>query len=400
MHTNDGADEVTKLAAAPRASDREICDSYLYLLGRLLVLLQERIELASGATWNRLERRDHDSDVTSSEAWIAVDEYSATIIDVPKIEGRYYTIQVSNLWGETLTNINERTFPDRPYGTFALCLKGTHLSLPPDARRIDLPGRKTRVQIQIERCGDPSTAIALLQRVAMRTTGTPAIADTIGIPHFTNEQPPGVEVFDQALAVLATEQDVNPGTETLQAKVRVLAALAKNPIERSRMDRVLRGQSWQFDQALYVTDQEWIAQRLAGNYGTDWRARTAANLYGMWSNAKSELATFQIGGINGSQSYVMVFGRNDLPASHVKYFWSCSCGDAFSIDSRSRLEYGHDGSLTLYFASALPRSAPAANWLHTPLGRDYTLTWRSYGPDAATIAGSWFPPRLQRVSIL
>jgi hypothetical protein len=398
MHTNDGADEVT--AVTPRASDREICDSYLYLLGRLLVLRQERVELASGAAWNRLERRDRDGDVTSSEAWVAVDEYSATIIDVPKIEGRYFTIQISNLWGETLTNINERTFPDRPYGAFALCLKGANLTLPPDVRRIDLPGRKARVQIQIERRTDPKGATALRDKVAMRTTGTPVVADAIGIPDFTNEQLPGVEAFDLALAVLATEQDVNPGTDTLQAKVRVFAALARNPAERSRIDRVLRQASFQFEQALYVTDKQWIAQRLAGNYGTDWRARTAANLYGMWSNAKSELATFQICGVDGSHSYVMVFGRNDLPASHVNYFWSISCGDAFSLDSRSRLEFGHDGSLTLYFAPTLPRTAPAANWLQTPPRGDYTLTWRSYGPDAATIAGSWFPPQLQRVSIM
>jgi hypothetical protein len=39
-------------AATHRASDRDICDSYLYLLGRLLVLRQEHFDLTSGAVWN------------------------------------------------------------------------------------------------------------------------------------------------------------------------------------------------------------------------------------------------------------------------------------------------------------------------------------------------------------
>src|SRR5262249_1052044 len=286
-----------------RTSERDICDSYLYLLGRLLVLRQERFDFISGSVWNQLNHRDVTSsretpnlDVTYSEAWIAVDEYSCTILDVPRIVGRYYTIQVLNPWGETVANINERTFPDHPCGSFAFCLKGAHLTLPIGARRIDLPGRKARVLIRVELGPDPEAALALQRQITMRTTGKPAIPDTIGIPLFTNDKLPGVEAFDHALAVLATEQDINPGTDPMQAKVRAIAALARNEAERNRIDRVIREQSWGLKQALYVSGKDWVAPRIAGNYGTDWRARTAANLFGMWSNSKSEVATFEVGG--------------------------------------------------------------------------------------------------------
>src|SRR5262249_27853932 len=147
-------------------------------------------------------------------------------------------------------------------------------------------------------------------------------------PLFTNDKLPGVEAFDHALAVLATEQDINPGTDPMQAKVRAIATLARNEAERNRIDRVIREQSWGLKQSLYVSGKDWVAPRVAGNYGTDWRARTAANMYGMWSNSKSEVATFEVGGatpIHGSETYIMSFERDDLPASRVRYFWSLCC---------------------------------------------------------------------------
>ena len=49
-------------------------------------------------------------DVAYSEAWVAVDENTPVILEVPKIEGgRYYSWQMLNGWGETVLNINERT---------------------------------------------------------------------------------------------------------------------------------------------------------------------------------------------------------------------------------------------------------------------------------------------------
>ena len=96
-----------------RCSDRDIIDAYLYLLGRLLVLRQEHLDLLSGVPWNRLVERElgteqySNLDVACSEAWVAVDETSCTLVDVPQITGRYYTVQVLNPWGETLANIRD-----------------------------------------------------------------------------------------------------------------------------------------------------------------------------------------------------------------------------------------------------------------------------------------------------
>ena len=52
--------------------------------------------------------------------------------------------------GETVLNINERTFPDRPFGKYALVLKGSNPPIPEDALRVELPSRKSRVLARVE----------------------------------------------------------------------------------------------------------------------------------------------------------------------------------------------------------------------------------------------------------
>jgi hypothetical protein len=42
--------------------------------------------------------------------------------------------------------------------------------------------------------------------------------------------------------------------------------------------------------------------------------------------------------------------------------------DRFLINNQSKLQYGADGSLTLFFADQKPADAPNDNWLPTPKG--------------------------------
>ena len=150
-------------AQAQRVSDKDIVEAYQYMLGRWLVLRQETRDLAGGMKWNEVTHRapggvdwaNPNLDVAYSEAWIAVDETSCTLVTLPKITGRYYTVEVLNGWGEVTANINERNFPRHPSGTFALCLKGAKVALPPDAQRINLPNRKSRVLMRIELVAKP-----------------------------------------------------------------------------------------------------------------------------------------------------------------------------------------------------------------------------------------------------
>lgn len=155
-------------AQAPRPSDQDVSDAYIYLLGRLLVARQQQLDFQEGMTWNVLAHRkpgavewpNPNLDVAYSEAWVAVDESSCTIVTVPKVEGRYYTVQFLNGWGETLANINARLFPQNPSGEFAVCLRGANVTVPAEARRIDLPVRSARVLARVELGDNWDTAVA------------------------------------------------------------------------------------------------------------------------------------------------------------------------------------------------------------------------------------------------
>lgn len=420
-HTHqDTVPVLTHVAAKP--SDRDICDAYLYLLGRLLVLRQEQLDFRTGDfRWNLLVHRavggvawaNPNLDVAYSEAWLAVDDSSCTILDVPRILNRYYTIQLLDMWGETIVNINERTYPYHPSGPFAFCLRDAQFALPAGMQRIDVPGRKARMLIRIELGADAKQTILLQHGITMRTKGSPRIASTLDVPHFTNDKLPGVEAFDTALAVMGTERDRIPGSDALQAKVRAVAASALDIAERDRIDRVIREQAFR-ELARGVADagtvrNGWMYPRVTGRYGDDWLGRTVANLTGIWSNTHNEVVYFGAGldsPLSGSDTYTMTFDKDNMPSEHVQYFWSVSCVDAtnyrvipnaknrFTLGSHSPLQPGSDGSLTLYFAAKRPSDAPEANWLPTPASANFMLTWRSYGPDNAIVSGDWFPPPL------
>jgi hypothetical protein len=422
-----------KQAAPPpvdtAAADQDVADAYVYLLGRLLVLRQEQVDFQKeGFRWNEMLHRDvggvswanPNLDVVYSEAWIGVDERTCMVFSVPRIKGRYYTVQFLNGWGETVANINERNYPQRAAGRFGLCMKGAAVQLQPDVRRIDLPGRTARVLARVEIGKNRKQAVKLQRQIQIRMTGTPRIDPVPVTPAFANTRLPGVEAFDSAAVALDSEADINPGMEPLQARVRQIAAdVAADPAQRERIDRVIRDKAIpQFMQSLTTAvgtpRNGWTRPAVIGQYGSDYKARTRVNFAGIWANTAEEVVYFQGAAdgegsrLNGANAYTMTFPKADLPAVHVRYFWSVTAVDAVSfrvmenpgkrylLNKESRLQYGSDGSLTLYFAPTKPAGAPDANWLPTPGDQDYRLTFRTYGPDAAVAGGNWYPLPLVR----
>src|SRR6478609_52930 len=154
---------------AKRLADRDIVEAYQYMLGRLLVLRQENLDFKEGLKWNQIIHREPGGvdwanpnlDVAYSEAWVAVDDKSCALIKLPEIKGRYYTVHALNGWGEVTAHINERNFPNPPFGKFAFCLKETKATLPKGTQRVNLPSRKSRILMRIELAANPAEAIAL-----------------------------------------------------------------------------------------------------------------------------------------------------------------------------------------------------------------------------------------------
>src|SRR5688572_534686 len=409
--------------------EKEISDSYIYLLGRLLVTRQQQLDFEEGFKWNQLIHRksggvdwpNPNLDVAYSEAWVAVDENCYLLVTVPKIDGRYYTVQFLNGWGETLANINERLFPEKPYGEFAVCYKGSKVSIPEGTRRIDLPAKYSRVLLRVELGANWDDAVALQKQFKFQAVGTPAeLPDIPRTLMFDMENLPGVEAFDSATLALDSEADTNRGMESLTANTRAIAAAIKDPAERARVDKAIKERAYaDFGKGAVIIGHgtiknNWVRPKVCGVYEDDWLARTCVNFGGIWANTMEEVVYYKGAmdsngkPLHSDNTYSLTFPADDLPPKYAKYFWSVIAVDGkhmrvlpnplnrFLLNNQSRLQYGKDGSLTLYFAPTKPAEVNDGNWLPTPGSQDYRLTFRFYGPRGGVAAGSYYPPAVRQ----
>ncbi|WP_029081647.1 DUF1214 domain-containing protein [Bradyrhizobium sp. th.b2] len=410
-------------------SDQEISDSWIYLFTRILVLRQQQLDFQEGFKWNELRHRkpgavdwpNPNLDVAYSEAWVAVDETSCTIVTVPKIVDRYYTVQFLNGWDETLANINERLFPNKPDGEFAVCLRGANVTLPADVRRVDLPVKYARVLLRVELGDNWDDAVRLQHAFAFRATGSPKLPDIPKTPIFDLDKLPGVELFDYADIALDSEPDLNPGLEKQAADARAIGKAIKDQAERERVAKVVREQTYpeyaKFGNTIGhgVIYNGWARPAVVGNYNIDFIARTLVTFGGIWANVMPEVLYYRAGTdgtgatLSGNSSYTMTFPKGELPRSLAKYFWSVIAVDPvhyrvlpnprerYLLNRETKPEYADDGSLTLYFAAEKPANAPDGNWLPTPKGSGYRLTFRFYGPIGGVANGTYFPPPLVKM---
>jgi hypothetical protein len=408
---------------AVRLADRDIVEAYEYLLGRLLVLRQENLDFKEGFKWNEIIHRapgavdwaNPNLDVVYSEAWIGLDEKSCTLIEIPEIKNRYYTVQALNGWGETTANINERNFPKHPSGKFAFCLKKAEAVLPKGTQRVILPNPKSRILVRIELGAHPENAIALQKKVTMKATGkAPVIEEAVVKPSFTNSALPGVEAFDKAVAILASEADINPGMIDVREKVGAIAKAAADRTQRARIDEVIRKQAIPAFHAEILkmgkAENGWMRPRVIGNYRTDYVMRTIANYTGIWANNSKEVVYFAGQNLDGSQTFTQTFPKDALPRTKTRYFWSAIVVDdanfkvipnslnRFLLNKQSPLTFGDDGSLTVAFGPKQPDGIPESNWLPTPEGKKYNVTFRFYGPTKDVSDAKYFPPPLVRIS--
>jgi hypothetical protein len=410
------------------ATDQDISDAYIYLLGRELITRQQQVDFdQENFVWNQLLHRkpgavdwpNPNLDVAYSEAWVAIDEKSLLLVTVPKITGRYYVVEFLNGWGETVGNINERVFPNHPDGLFAVCLTGARVDIPAGAQRLDVPVKAMRVLLRVELGKEWDEAIALQHQFKFEIKGAPKPPAIPRTPMFDTENLPGVEAFEAAAIALDSETDINPGMESVQAKVREIAAALKDPTERTRVDKVIRSKAFaDFGAAAPVIGRGtirngWARAACCGHFGTDWLTRTFVNFGGIWANVFEEViyyrgATDSDGAkLDPANTYTLTFPANGLPSKYAKYFWSVIAVDTvhrrvlpnplnrFLLNNQSDLKFAGNGSLTLYFSAQKPADAPQGNWLPT-IDKTYSLTFRFYGPRDGVADGSYFPPTLIR----
>ncbi|AZO76450.1 hypothetical protein B5U98_07570 [Bosea sp. Tri-39] len=411
------------LTAPAPPDEKTVADAYVYLLGRALVIRQEQIDSkVKGFAYNQIKYNPLGSadfvnpnfDVAYLEAWFAVDDKTPVILEVPEVKGRYYTAQLLDEWGEVIANINERTFPSKPFGKFALVKPGSTAKIPADAARIELHSSKAKMLGRVELKGEPDGAVKLQHAFKVSTGGKPAIAKPVALPMFENKGLIGAEIFDKVDTTLASALDVAPNAAEMQQKVRAVAAYAASGKEaRAAIDTQLKKVVPEFQEYAFTKSapyrNHWVGGSSTGNYGKDHWLRTTANYAGIWANSSDEVMYFaatrdaEEKPLNGSNSYVMHFPADRLPQNAVNAYWSVILVgvpdyrvapnplNRFNFNTYSPLAKEADGSLKIAIGPKPAAGVPDSNWLPSPEGKPFSLTFRTYVPKDVVKKGEWQP---------
>lgn len=403
--------------------------AWTYLMARALVVRQEILDRGGeGFAFNQIKYNPLGSadfvnpnfDVAYLEGWVAVDDRSYTVLNVPEVHGRYYTAQILDEWGEVIANVNERTFPNQPYGQYALVKPGANPELPAGMGRIELHSSKAKILGRVELQTDREGAVALQHQFTLQASGTPVIADPAPVPMFDNEKLIGLELFENAKTILASALDVAPNAAEMQQKVLAVAAhIASGAKARAEVEAALASIIPEFvvdsvtKSAPYLN--HWLAVLTGGNYGADYFARAAANYAGIWANTTHEVI-YQIATrdsndapLDGGKTYLMHFAADALPEKVVDAYWSVILVGLpdyrvvdnplkrYNLNNYSGLAQEADGSLKIVVGAHPIEGVPESNWLPSAAGKPFSLTFRTYVPKQHVRDGHWQPPALVRL---
>jgi hypothetical protein len=405
--------------------EQAITEAYIYLLGRMLVIRQERMDSAApGFGYNTVRYNPLGSadfvnpnfDVAYLEAWFAADDATAVLLEVPQVQDRYYTAQILDEWGEVIVNINERAAAVKPAGTFALAKPGSSPPLPEGATRIDLHSSKAKMLARVELKGDPATAVRLQKQFSVTPLGPVTVSPPPPIPDFDNKTLLGAEIFDHADAVLASALDVSPVAARMQLQVQAVAAyVASSPAARAAVGSLLRDKVVpEFEVYAFTKSapyrNHWVGGGQTGNYGADYRIRTVVNYAGIWANTNDEVVYFVAtrdsgeAPLDGSKHYLIQFPADGLPDSVVHSYWSIILVGVpgyrvvpnqlgrYNFNTYSSLAREPDGTLKIAIGPTPVAAVTESNWLPSAEGKPFSLTFRTYVPKEAVKHGGWTPP--------
>lgn len=157
-----------------------------------------------------------------------------------------------------------------------------------------------------------------------------------------------------------------------------------------------------------------------GDWGTDYFLRAVIAHGGLGANINEEAIYPErfLGPHNlpltGDKNYVLKFSSDQLPVPvNDSGFWSVTMYDRttgglvansinrYTIGSQNSLNYGSDGSLTIYLQADDPGGDKTANWLPAPTDGDpFYLLFRMYYPDSEAYTPTddpdWVIPNLER----
>lgn len=367
------------------------------------------------------------NDTVYSRAWLDL-RAEPVVLQVPDTGGRYYTIQVLDLFSETLDNVGKRRYGTSP-GTFAFVGPDWRGELPAGVRiiRSNTPFVLAFLRILVNGEDDLPAVTALQQGFHLaplscwqRGLSGPGDTSAVGLPVYKNAD---ARDFFGTLQQLLKLIPVPAGEAAAQARFKAIGigpedseqALAATRAEvletgMARGKAIVSAGGLKFGAAVNY----WrIARVGVGAYGYDYLQRAVVWLKGALANVPEESlypSAFQDSQgqmLDGNKRYVLHLSKEQLPPA--SQFWSLTMYifrngflvdnplNRYSVGDRTPgLVYGQDGSLTIYMQNDQPGPAHEANWLPAP-PEPFYVTLRIYGPSEAAITGAWAPPAIECV---
>src|SRR5271169_4148828 len=228
------------------------------------------------------------------------------------------------------------------------------------------------------------------------------------------------EAYYQELPLILNEVPPLPGEEALYGWIQsVWDAASKDPETRQALtdsfiaaDKELIALLFSFRYNGRAIGRGWTAPKNASEWGTDYLNRTAISKSSMFQNTPEETqyqfketdSTGQT--LNGNNQYTITFPKGKLPP--VKGFWSLTLYNeyhfffpnplnCFSLGTKNKsLQYGADGSLTLYLGIKSPGKDKETNWIPAP-ATPFSLLLRNYWPEQSILDGTWLPPDVEKL---
>ena len=369
----------------------------------------------------------------SSIAWLDLSS-EAQVLHVPKVSGHYFVLAFLDPYTENIVNFG--TASGTAPGDYVIVGPGQGgSSSPAGTHRIDVDYSRIWVigSTQLKSPSDVAAVNAIQDQYAITplsdygtayTPPAPAQPVTTVTEHAI---PTGLAFFDtlgQQLALfpppsadaselskLATvgigpgrtpSQDENLGQDARQGLINAVAA---GPARIQQDTKTLYSQG-------FATHAGYLLGGF-GTYGTNYTERAVISQIGLgafvahqaiyamaWSD-KDNAA------LSGSTAYVLHL-TSPPPTSEG---WSVTVYSLkgalvsnslgrYSFTSTSTLTSNADGSVDIYLQADQPSdSAKVANWLPTPAGQGFEVTWRLFAPKPSAIGGivsggGWQPPAI------
>jgi hypothetical protein len=257
--------------------------------------------------------------------------------------------------------------------------------------------------------------------------GAMKVKDWKAIPHIPAEGDSSAETpwvppatfFDTLPAALADATPM-PGEEARYAQVlAVLAAAKADPElrhaiddEAAKADADIVTPLFEFRNWGVQLPHHWSTTSNNAAFGVDYFTRTAVAKSNIFVNAPNETKYFYQDldatgeRLDGAHRYTVTFEKDETPP--VNGFWSLTLYNEhhffepnpfnrYSLGTKNKgLQYGGDGSLTLYIQPVSPGPDLESNWLPSPKEGGFSLYVRAYWPEVAVTDGSWTPPPVNR----